>query len=77
MSRNDKESQEVEAHRRRILDEKWDGRSNFTVPETAEVLRISVWAAYEGMKRGDIPFFRVNKTLRSPRHALEKKMLGE
>jgi excisionase family DNA binding protein len=76
MSKNDKESQEVEALPRRILDERWDGRSNFSIAETAEILGISEWSAYEGAKRGDIPFFRVGKRRIVPRHALEKKMLG-
>jgi hypothetical protein len=76
MSRNDKENQGNEALPRRILDERWDGRSNFSIAETAQILGLSVWSVYEGAKRGDIPTFSVGKRRIVPRHALEKKMLG-
>jgi excisionase family DNA binding protein len=73
MSRNDKENQGAE---RRILDERWDGRSNFSIAETAQILGLSVWATYEAAKKGDIPAFKVGGRRIVPRHALEKKMLG-
>jgi excisionase family DNA binding protein len=76
MSRNDKESQDVQPLPRRILDERWDGRSNFSIAETAQILGLSVWATYEAAKRGDIPAFKVGGRRIVPRHALEKKMLG-
>jgi excisionase family DNA binding protein len=59
---------------RPILDRKWDGRSTFAVHEAAEILGISPWAAYRGVKNGNIPATRIGKRLVVPRHALERKL---
>jgi excisionase family DNA binding protein len=41
-----------------------------TVEEAAEVLRIGRTAAYEAVRRGELPSFRIGRSLRVPRHAL-------
>ena len=46
-----------------------------TVEEAAQVLRIGRGAAYEAVRRGDIPAVRVGRSLRVPRHQLDA-MLG-
>jgi excisionase family DNA binding protein len=58
----------------KVLDAKWNGRSTFDVDETAEILGISRWSAYRGIKVGDIPAMRVGKRFIIPRHALERKL---
>jgi excisionase family DNA binding protein len=46
-----------------------------TVEEAADALRIGRTAAYEAVRRGDIPSVRICRSIRVPRHALEQ-MLG-
>lgn len=46
-----------------------------TVEETAAVLRIGRGAAYEAVRRGDIPSVRLGRSLRVPRRALDE-LLG-
>jgi excisionase family DNA binding protein len=46
-----------------------------TVEETAEVLRIGRTAAYDAVRRGEIPSIPVGRSLRIPRHKLAA-MLG-
>jgi excisionase family DNA binding protein len=60
-----------------ILDARWDGRSTFTVPEAAEILRISKWAAYEAVKNKDLPAVWIGRRCIVPRHVLEKKLSVE
>lgn len=47
-----------------------------TVEEAAKVLRIGRTAAYDAVRRGDLPVIRVGRILRVPRHRLEQ-LLGE
>jgi excisionase family DNA binding protein len=54
---------------------RWAGHNTFTVPEAAEILRISRWAAYEGVKKKEIPVIWIGRRCLVPRLALEK-MLG-
>lgn len=42
-----------------------------TVEEAAKFLRIGRSAAYEAVRRGDLPSVRIGRSLRVPRHALE------
>ncbi len=42
-----------------------------TVEETAKLLRIGRSAAYEAVRRGELPAIRLGRTLRVPRHRLE------
>lgn len=46
-----------------------------TVEEAARVLRIGRSAAYDAVRRGELPAVRIGRTLRIPRHRLEQ-MLG-
>jgi excisionase family DNA binding protein len=50
-------------------------RPTCTVPETADILDIGLNAAYDAIKRGDIPSIRIGKSLRVPTAAL-RAMLG-
>lgn len=43
-----------------------------TVEEAAGVLRISRTAAYEAVRRGELPVVRIGRSLRIPRHALNQ-----
>jgi excisionase family DNA binding protein len=45
-----------------------------TVEEAAQLLRISRGSAYEAVRAGTIPSVRVGRSLRVPRHALEKML---
>jgi len=63
-------------HGRRILDSRWDGRSTFTVEETAEILGLSRCAAYAAAKKGEIPVVRIGRRAIVPRVALERKLAG-
>lgn len=42
----------------------------FTVDEAARLLRISRGAAYEAVRRGEIPSVRIGRTIRVPSHGL-------
>ena len=57
---------------KRILDAQWDGRSAFFVPEIAVILGISRWAAYEAVKKGEIPAVQIMGRKIIPRHTIER-----
>ena len=61
----------------RILDPRWDGRSTFTVDETAEIFGVSRCSAYAAVKRGEIPVVWIGRRCIVPRHALEKLLALE
>jgi excisionase family DNA binding protein len=44
----------------------------YTVEQAAELLAIGRTAAYEAVRRGDIPSVRIGRAIRCPRHALEQ-----
>lgn len=46
--------------------------SVYTVEEAAKLLRIGRSAAYEAVRRGEIPALRLGRRLRIPRKALEE-----
>jgi excisionase family DNA binding protein len=47
-------------------------RATLTVEDAAEVLGIGRSAAYEGVRRGEIPSLRIGRRLVVPRAALER-----
>jgi excisionase family DNA binding protein len=57
-----------------VLDRRWEGRDTFDACETAQILGLSLWATYRGIRSGEIPATRIGKRLLVPRHALEKKL---
>jgi hypothetical protein len=59
----------------RVLSARWDDRSTFNVTETAEILGLSTWAAWQAVNKGDIPVIRIGRRTIVPRHALER-LLG-
>jgi hypothetical protein len=59
----------------RVLSARWDDRSTFSVMETAEILGLSLWAAWQAVNKGDIPVIRIGRRTIVPRHSLEK-LLG-
>jgi excisionase family DNA binding protein len=59
-----------------FLAAKWAGRTTFTVEETADILQISRWAAYEAVKGKEIGSVRIGRVIRIPRHCLERKLAG-
>lgn len=46
-------------------------RATLTVNETAEVLGINSWAAYQGCRRGEIPSLRLGRRIVVPAHQLQ------
>lgn len=48
-----------------------------TIEEVARTLRISRSAAYEAVRRGEIPSVRIGRTLRVPRHRILELIGGE
>ena len=61
----------------RILDPRWDGRSTFTVAETAEIFGVSRCSAYAAVKKGEIPVIWIGRRCIVPRHAPEKLLATE
>jgi excisionase family DNA binding protein len=55
---------------------KWAGHNTFSIDEVAEIVRISRWAAYEAVKKGEIPVIRIGRIIRVGRQTL-LSMLGE
>lgn len=43
----------------------------YTAKEAAAKARVNIKTLYEGIERGDVPAFRVNKVLRIPRPAFD------
>lgn len=61
----------------RSFDEELDiAVSVYTIEETAKLLRIGRSAAYEAVRRGEIPALRLGRCLRVPRRALEELLDG-
>jgi hypothetical protein len=60
-----------------IIDRKYDGRSSFSIQETAEILGISRWTAWEAAKKGDLPVIAIGRRKIVPRVRLERLMNGE
>jgi excisionase family DNA binding protein len=44
----------------------------FTVEEVAKLLRISRWAAYEAVKRGELPTITLGRRILVPRRVVER-----
>ena len=53
---------------------KWAGHNTFTIPEAAEILRISKWGAYEAAKKGELPVIWIGRRCLVPRRTLEKML---
>jgi excisionase family DNA binding protein len=53
---------------------KWADHNTFTIPEAAEILRISKWAAYEAAKKKELPTIGIGKRRLVPRRTLEKML---
>jgi excisionase family DNA binding protein len=53
---------------------RWADYNTFTVPEAAEILRISRWAAYEAVKNEELPVIWIGRRCIVPRRALEKML---
>ena len=50
---------------------------SWTIPEAAELLGISTWSYYQGVKRGDLPALRLTpRRLVVPKVQLEKLLAG-
>jgi hypothetical protein len=60
----------------RVLSARWDDRSTFNVTETAEILGLSIWAAWQAVNKGDIPVIRIGRRTIVPRVALERMLAG-
>jgi len=50
----------------------WNGRSTFSIRETAKMFGVSHWTAYEWAKAGRIPTVKIGARVFVPPHALEK-----
>jgi hypothetical protein len=56
---------------------RWSGHNTFTVPEAAEILRISRWAAYEAAKKGQLGVVWIGRRCVVPRRVLERMLGGQ
>jgi excisionase family DNA binding protein len=59
-----------------VLDEKWNGRHTFSVPEAAEILGVSRWTAYGAVKSGQLAVIWIGRRCLVPRLALERLLGG-
>jgi excisionase family DNA binding protein len=55
----------------------FEGKLTLTVAEAAEVLGISRSAAYEALRRGQIPSIRLGRRILVPVFALSQRLCGE
>jgi hypothetical protein len=77
-TRKEQENLPVSAYKERwIIDPKYKNRSSFTIRETAEILGISRWHAWNAAKRGDLPVVSIGRRKIVPRVRLERLMNGE
>lgn len=58
------------------MTERDEGRHTYTVDEAAERLGIGRNAAYEAIKRGELPALRIGRRLVVPRAALDRLLSG-
>jgi excisionase family DNA binding protein len=56
---------------------KWADHNTFTIPEAAEILRISKWAAYEAAKKKELPTIDIGRRRLVPRRGLEKLLSAD
>ena len=56
---------------------KWANHNTFTIPEAAEILRISKWAAYEAAKNKELPTIDIGRRRLVPRRSLERMLEAE
>jgi hypothetical protein len=56
----------------RLLDKRWDGRSTFSVPETAGILGVGLSAAWAAVKSGEIGTVRLGNRVIVPRYVVER-----
>jgi excisionase family DNA binding protein len=62
---------------RRLLDDRWNGRSTFTVVEAGcDILGLSRSTAYASVRTGALPVIWIGRRCVVPRHALEKLLEG-
>ena len=59
-----------------ILPAKYADRLTFTVGETAALLRLSKWATYEAVKRGQLPAVTLGRRRLIPRRVVEDLLLA-
>jgi len=59
-----------------IIDEKYKGRSSFSIREAAEILGISSYSAWAAAKRGDLPVVTIGRRKIVPRVRLERLLAG-
>jgi excisionase family DNA binding protein len=57
-----------------IIPPKYGDRASFTIRETAEILGISPWTAWDAAKKGELPVIRIGRRKIVPRVHLEKLM---
>ena len=53
---------------------RWAGHNTFTIPEAAEILRISRWAAYEAVKRKELGVVWLGRRCLVPRRVIERML---
>jgi excisionase family DNA binding protein len=60
---------------RRVLDERWDDYSVFTVTEAGQILRLSRASAYNAVKRGYLPATKIGRRMVVARAVLEELLM--
>jgi excisionase family DNA binding protein len=49
-----------------------DEHAPYTVKQAAKKANVNIKTLYEGVRKGDVPHFRVNKVIRIPRPAFDE-----
>jgi excisionase family DNA binding protein len=60
---------------RRVLDERWDGFTTFTVTEAGQILRLSRASAYNAVKAGHLPAVKIGRRMVIARAVLEALLM--
>jgi excisionase family DNA binding protein len=64
----------LEAPRRPLLPQKWDGKTVFDVAEVAEIFEMNTWVIYDLIKRKEMRAVRIGRLIKVPRHVIEEML---
>jgi excisionase family DNA binding protein len=64
----------LEARRRPVLPQKWDGKAVFDVAEVAEIFEMNTWVIYDLIKRKEMRAVRIGRLVKVPRHVIEEML---
>jgi excisionase family DNA binding protein len=67
-------NQKLEAPRRSVLPQKWDGKAVFDVAEVAEIFGMNSWVIYDLVKRKEMRAVKIGRLVKIPRHVVEEML---